>query len=227
LEPKDPRGLLRTRNRHLHFRNIPNLSDEFKEADHWVANHFLNAVLGGGFAVPYKQYALNFLFRTRAAFRAYHYARDATLDYLKTSPTGQPRTRLYLDAIGHRETVLLNLAVCIRIVNTMDRRIFDPGDGSSEERAYTLSNDVKHWAEGNRFEQGDTLPMWLTDDGLVSRRTSLSYEELGDLVRDAARLADELQSPATGEARSRCCSRPTVATEPRNSRLQPTAFAGG
>lgn len=181
---------------------IPDVREEHPQADYWVANHFLNTVLGGGrFRPPFKQYALNYLFRSRAAFHAYHLARDTTLGYLEASSPQTPQTRRYCDAITAWEVFLLNWAGCLRIVNTISGdRAFVTGDGSPEERAYKLSNAIKHWAESEDFDPDATLPMWLANDGLSSTSAGVTYEEAADLLRDMARLADDLQNPAGMQA---------------------------
>lgn len=175
---------------------IPDLTAEFPQADFWVANHVLNTIFRGSFKNPFKQYAMNLLFRARAAFRAYSSAREVTLNYLNESSPTRPNTRLYCDAVAAWETFLFNWAACVRIVTTLGkRRVFEPGDGSEEQRAYDLSNDMKHWAEGSAFDAGETIPVWLTNEGLKSRRGIVTYGELGDLARDMAKLPDEVQDP--------------------------------
>jgi len=182
--------------------SIPDLRDEFNQAEHWVTNYFLNTITGGAFNSPHKQWALNFLFRSRVAFHSYHAARDTTLAYLANSSPTRPNMRYYCDAIGSWETTLLNWAICLRIVNAMNQQpVFVKGDGSVEERAYNLSNQVKHWAEGKIFDSDDTLPVWLTNNGLSSKVGEVEYGELGDLMRDLGKLSDEVQNPASMVAR--------------------------
>jgi hypothetical protein len=176
--------------------SIPDLSLEFPQADHWVANHLLNSIFRGTFTDPHRQYAINLLFRSRAAFRAYATARKNTFDYLSKSQPTRPNTGLYCDALEAWERFLYNWAACVRIVKSLGKGdVFTPGDGSIEQRAYDLSNTMKHWAEKSVFASGDTIPVWLSNEGLNSSNLALTYGELGELARDMAKLADEVQDP--------------------------------
>jgi hypothetical protein len=175
---------------------IPDLRPEFPQANQWLTNHFLSNALRAPFKPPHKQYALNFIYRTYVAFSAYHVARDATLRYLATGGPGHPDIRLYYDALSAWESTLLNWAVCLRIVKAMrQENLFQTGDGSSEERAYLLQNAAKHWGEGSDFSKDQTVPIWLADAGISSGTATLAYDELGDLIRDLAKLSNEVQDP--------------------------------
>ena len=130
------------------------------------------------------------------AFSAYHVARDETLRYLATGGPDHPDIRLYYDALLAWESTLLNWAACLRIVKAMrQENLFQTGDGSSEARAYLLQNAAKHWGEGSDFSKDQTVPIWLADAGISSGTATLAYDELGDLIRDLAKLSNEVQDP--------------------------------
>jgi hypothetical protein len=54
---------------------------------------------------------------------------------------------------------------------------------------------------GSRIENGQmlpdaTLPVWLSNAGLVSVDATLSFEETADILKDIAKWADALSDPA-------------------------------
>jgi hypothetical protein len=182
--------------------DIPDLHVEFKEAVHWLSNHFLNTALGAPFKPPYRQYATNFIFRTQMAFRYYHLARDATATYLNGNDPHNPRVRAYYEAISFWESALLNWAICLDLVKRMNNEpVFTKGESSTEERAYELANALKHF--GTQIQTGaigvhDTIPVWLTNNGFSSKHRTLTYAEFANLVRDIAKLADERAKVESG-----------------------------
>jgi hypothetical protein len=77
-------------------------------------------------------------------------------------------------------------------------KAFTKGDGSPEQRAYDISNAIKHWSD--KIDRGEydvflTVPVWLENDGFHSQEHFVSYQELGDMISEAANFADELQNP--------------------------------
>lgn len=77
---------------------------------------------------------------------------------------------------------------------------FEKNDGSPEQRLYTIGNQIKHtasWVASGQCKQRDTLPLWLSDIGLESFGLSLAFYEAASVLADIAKLADELQDPAS------------------------------
>jgi hypothetical protein len=180
---------------------IPDLRPEFPEGEHWIGNHFLNNVLRGAFRPPHRQYALNFVRRAHATFSLYHAARDSTLVFLERSNPGSPNLNLYFAALMQWEATILNWCICLDNVRHMSGKdLFKKNDGSVEERAYSIHNTIKHHASditSGKLSGDDSLPFWMTSDGVTTKTHELTYAEFGDLVRDAARLTNELQDVRT------------------------------
>ena len=180
---------------------IPTLVLEFREAGFWVQNHFLNNVARGGFKEPWRQYAVNFIRRSQATFRFYHRARDVTLMYLDGNNPRNPKLGQYFEALETWEATLMNWAICLDIVHRMTGKpVFLKGTGSSEERAYGLYTAIKHHASAikrGELAGDDILPFWLVTTGFRAKDCDLAFVEFADLVRDAARLSDELQDVQT------------------------------
>lgn len=133
------------------------------------------------------------------AFDYYHQARDKTLEYLEGNDPHNPKISKYYGAISLWESSLINWSICLDIVNVMKKeKIFKTGDGSGEQRAYDIHNEIKHCGgkiRGKTIKGNLTIPMWLTNSGFCSVGNNLSYSEFSGLIKDVAKLADEIQDP--------------------------------
>jgi len=180
---------------------IPDLRPEFPEWDSWVANHFLNNVLRGAFKGSARQYSVNFIRRSQATFRFYLHARDLTVTYLEDNNPQNPSVTRYYEIVTLWEAAFMNWAICLDIVRHLGGKlVFRKNDGSSERRAYSLNNTIKHHAgdiHNGILAGDDILPLWLTTTGFRSKSDELSYIEFAALVRDVAKLSTELQDPRT------------------------------
>jgi hypothetical protein len=181
--------------------DVPDLTGEFLQAPHWVANYFLNSVLRSSYEAPIRQAALGFLRRTDRAFQSYHEARRRTLEYVAGFDPGQPKVRLYYDAVADWEQFALQFQMAVDLFLLLaETPAFVEGDGSPEQRLYDLANAVKHFRghlKSRKFSHDDVLPLWIDSDGLKSFGLSVSYQEAAGLLRDLSVIADRLQDPKT------------------------------
>jgi hypothetical protein len=187
--------------------NMTNLESEFDQHKHWLNNHFLNNALRSSFKPKFKQFALNFIFRAQTSFRLYHQAIKSTEEYLSSNNIDNPNIGKYYEAISIWETVLLNWAVAFDVFKKFnsDEKIFESNDGSEEERAYFMHNEIKHCG-GNIFGESfglednwtetSTIPIWLTNSGIKSHRKFLGYSDISNLIKELAIFADKLQDPS-------------------------------
>jgi hypothetical protein len=183
--------------------NAPDLCAVHPEATHWLANHFLNTILGPRYKDKYRQWALNQLFRAEVAFRDYHEARLLTIDLVSKNRPGQPAVRTYFKAVARWESCLLNVQIFIDLANRMkkelgDKPVFFEGDGSPDQRAYAIANTIKHWGAdvaAERHEEHQTIPVWLVNEGLATKSHQLSFVELAKIVAEISTIADDLQNP--------------------------------
>ncbi len=180
--------------------NIPNVADAFPEERFWLTNHFLNTALGPQYKPPYKQHVVTLLMRCQAAFRYYGQARGATIHYL-SADVAKPAVRSYFEALNLWEVALLNWGMAVESFNPLspEAKAFKSGDGSLEERAYLIHNAIKHWSKSGSDsvrQADDTVPMWLVNDGLMTRVGALSFAEVATLLGDLGAVANRLQHPA-------------------------------
>ncbi len=179
---------------------IPDLVELFPEAEHWLANHFLNTILRGKFPAGVRQVALGYLRRTHESFVAYHEARKLTYEYLAENDPHNPSLRKYYAAIATWEVFALQTSMALDLFKWLNegQGAFKKNDGSREQRLYTIANQVKHTSscvDSGQCTVHDTVPLWLTDNGVHSYGVSVSYLETSDVLAEIARLADNLQDP--------------------------------
>lgn len=179
---------------------IPDLCDDYDQAEYWLTNHFLNNALRTSFKPPIKQYVQNYIFRAEVLFRLYHEARDVTLDYLEGNDPRNPRVSRYYKAISIWETVFLNWAVAFDLIIKLNdnKNIFVKGEGSKEEKAHEIQNEIKHCGGsifGGHWTETSTIPIWLTNNGISSHNYKISFSELSELVAEVAKFTSELQDP--------------------------------
>jgi hypothetical protein len=185
--------------------DAPDISAQHPEASHWLANHFLNSVFRGTFKNKYRQYAVNQIFRAQVAFADYHEARNLTTEFLINGKPDNPAIRIYFQAVARWESCLVNLQIFIDVMNKIksdmeDEPVFKVNDGTPEQRAYEMANTVKHWGgtvSSNRHKEQDTIPLWLTNEGLKTRSHAITFHELASLVSEIASIANELQDPVS------------------------------
>lgn len=175
---------------------IPDMSTYDNESDHWVANFFLNSVFRAAWKPPYNAYMYNYLRRAEAAFTEHHTARTETLAFIES---GRQSTKRYTAALFHWETFLGQSWHAYRTLQKcFDVKLYKPGEGSVEERLNHLYNQMKHVEsriENKQILEGATVPVWLTNQGLVSVDSVLMFGETGEVLKDIAKWANILQAP--------------------------------
>jgi len=175
---------------------VPDLSGDCPQADHWLSNLFLNSLLGPRYNDTWKQAAVAFIFRTQTALRAYRAGRAKTLECVDAFEPGRPASRLYFEAVSQWEAVLLNVQIAIDLyLKVMDPNGVETDDASRIRKA---ANRVKHFAEDveRGKNSGDlTVPLWLARDRIKTRIAEVTFEELAENIREMGRAADLLQNP--------------------------------
>jgi hypothetical protein len=178
---------------------IPELASVGERAEHWMANHFLNNVFRAQFSGKQRQFAFNIIYRAQACFEHYEQARSLTLAFLGSRGSGGPGSGAYYRALRAWESCFLNFQVLVDLINRFTgTKVFEQDDGSPQQRAYVIANTIKHWAQNiarSEHHDDDTVPMWLSENGFVSREASLSYQELAALLGEAAVVAHDLMDP--------------------------------
>jgi hypothetical protein len=177
--------------------SIRDMSQVDAEQEHWLANFILNTIFRTDVPSPLRQRIFNFLRRSHAAFAEYALARKATLGFINGA---DPIPLRYLDAIGHWEAFLAYSWQSHGFLGGGEKIWFNKGDGSVLQRLNELHNRAKHAEKdiaNGRFFEDSPLCVWLTNDGLRSIETSLSFDEIAAILDDLAEWASLVQDPAT------------------------------
>jgi len=178
--------------------DIPDLTQRFPQAPHWVGNHFLNNVLRGHFKDRWRQVVLAFIRRAQNAFLAYHEARRLTQEYLDRNKPDNPHVNRYFGAVTAWENYAVQVSMAIDLFRWINQGIgaFKKNDGSKEQRLYEIANLIKHTAsavESGQCPESGTIPMWLENDGLHSFKLSVTFREASEILRDICNLANDFQ----------------------------------
>lgn len=181
---------------------IPDMSKHDSQSSHWVANHFLNSVLGGSFEHPVSAYVHNYLRRAEGAFAANGEARRHSMKFIDL--LGQA-PGVYARALSQWEVFLTHswqaealLAQLIDASTQEPYRIFVKGGGSVEERLNNLYNSIKHSESrisSGQIPEGALVPVWLTNEGLASTDALLTFAETGEILEEIAYWADIFVDP--------------------------------
>lgn len=177
---------------------IPDMSEFHKESKHWVATFFLNSLVRSKFAPPHNAYLYNYFRRAEAAFREHDLARAATLNVIASGSQSPSR---YATAIFHWEIFLGQAWHAFKLLEkAFGFILYAPGSSSVEERLNHLYNQMKHVESriaAGQMPPGATVPVWLTNEGLVSIDAQLNWEETAEVLREVAKWADVFVDPMT------------------------------
>ena len=184
--------------------DIPDMSQYDSQSEHWVDNHFLNSVAGMSLTLPVGAYVQTFLRRAEGAFYEHALARDVTHTYFasdRQSPSTYAKALLHWEFFVGQAWQGYNVLIHLIQHRSGDERfrVFQPNDGSTEQRLNSLYNAMKH-AEG-RITSGQILadtvsPIWLSNRGMECTDDHLAWSETGDILRDLSEWAGFLVDPS-------------------------------
>ena len=179
--------------------DIPSLSERFPQAPYWLSNYFLNAVGRADYRPPTKQLVLAFLRRAHDAFANYHDAKRATEAYLNGNDPHSGRLTPYYRALTLWEEFALQMSIATDLYRRLSgQKVFEKNDGSKEQRLYDMANRIKHvstWVGSDEFDEAHVLPLWLSNDGLLSSTSNVTFAEASEVLAGIATIADKLQDP--------------------------------
>jgi hypothetical protein len=166
------------------------------EQEHWLSNFILNTIFRVSIDVDVRQTLFNFLRRAQSAFREYSLARDKSLEYLDDTEA----VSAYIAAIGHWEIFLSSAYQAYLVLDRNQRSLFQRSDGSVLQRLnhfYNRSKHVETAIERGQLAPDSTMTVWLTNTGLRSVDSEISFDEMADVLEDLARWSDAAHDPLT------------------------------
>ena len=161
----------------------------------WLNSFILNSVFRTQIPTKPKAYIFNFLRRVEGAFKAYQDALAAINEYLSTpSHIISP----YFQALNQLEICISQSYQAYELLTSATtEKLFTTGEKSIEEKLYTLYIDSKHM---DRMIYGDQIPkettsgIWITNNGMASNRSNLTFIELFEILQDLRKIAKKLAS---------------------------------
>lgn len=166
------------------------LCDRPDQSASWVTNFVANSAFRHQVESQFKQFAFAYLRRSEMAYVEYDLGRESLLDYLENS-----HMSAYFTALCHFEAALSQLWQALEyIVQLTGAKVFEPGDGSVEERLNRIHNQGKHLEQSTMHDE-QLHPVWITNDGLRSSTHELSFSEIEDLLLKIGAAADLVSNP--------------------------------
>ena len=183
--------------------DIPDMSDHDPESSYWVANHFLSSIFRAGYHLPMGAHIQHYLRRSEAAFAEHARAREATLSFLEAggqSPTSYSNALLHWEYfLGQSWHAHLLLRQVLRLMSGDDTlNVFEPDDGSAEQRLNLLYNAMKHVEsriDAGQIPENATSPVWLSNRGLECTDGHLTFHETAAILHFLAKWAHVFVDP--------------------------------
>lgn len=167
----------------------------FDKEKHWVGAFILNSTLRYNYEEKQRIYLMNILRRIESTFYQYNTGGILLGDFLKHDKVNISK---YLEAVVCIETSISHLYQAYMLGNKMageDNKLFEKNDGSSIQRLNKLYNVAKHYdssISNGDLEELNTIPIWITNQGIKSNQTFLDFDELHAMMREVELIADEL-----------------------------------
>lgn len=162
----------------------------------WLSKYILTTLFTMPLADPMRQLGFSLIRRADHAAQEYERGREELAGYIATEP--RERIVRYSRSLSYFETAIAATYQCWAIVRMLhpDRpSLFEPADGSDIERMNMIYNASKHLDErlirGQAAEES-TLHIWLTNDGIETKFTQITFVEFRDLIDSLCRIADKL-----------------------------------
>jgi len=129
-----------------------------------------------------RAFAFNYLRRVEGAFESYSSARMDLIKYLSSSRT---TVSPYFDSLRNYELYFAQAYQGFELLaRQQGKQVFMPGNMGKLERLQKLYVDSKHMdqmIDGNRIPEEATSAIWITNNGLESKRAKLTFDELVEL----------------------------------------------
>jgi hypothetical protein len=181
------------------------ISAKFPQQQHWLNNFILNSILRTRYAGEAQQLVFNFLRRTEMALCEHENA-DAHLSrYVGSLASKTPLVSAYFRSLFHFEScfaqsyqAFMLLEKLLQGWKLLTTRLYEKRDGSVLQRLGTLHGLSKH-SEGTMC-RGEvpperTTPLWISNSGIHSDTTMVTFDELAELLSYLGNIADRLSNP--------------------------------
>lgn len=158
----------------------------------WVNTFILNSALR--VTIPGKEKALlfNFVRRAEGAFSSYLIARCALEKYVST-PSNMISP--YFEALLYFEFCISQAYQGFDLFSKLSgEKVFKKGAGSSMEKLHGIYIDSKHMdsmIKGEKLPHKASTGLWITNKGIESARSGITFGDLSDILKLMANIARE------------------------------------
>lgn len=167
------------------------VSREFESSATWVSSFGLCVIFQNHPPESNRQFALQFIRRVEMAFAEYSRGVECLKDLVGG---GQGRWSPYYRTLYHFEAAIAQLYLAYdNVRKKLGRNDFANGDGSVLDRLNKVFNSSKHDLACS--EQ----VAWLTNAGVCTSESSVTFAELEDLLRQYGRMANKITNQGTDE----------------------------
>jgi hypothetical protein len=167
------------------------ISREFQSSASWLSSFGLCVIIQNHPPEQNRQFALQFIRRVEMAFAEYSRSVECLADLVGG---GQGRWSPYYRALYYFEAAVAQLYLAYDSTRKkLGQNDFTSGDGSVLDRLNKVYNASKHDLASS--EQ----VTWVTNDGISTSGSSVTFAELEDLLRQDGRIADRITNQRTNE----------------------------
>ncbi len=174
----------------------PDLHSCTKEYGNWVINFILNTIFRVRIIERNRQLIMYFLRKVEGAFQEYHEGRYFLENYIKNR---NKAISSYFHSLRHFEAAMSLAYQAFETIRTMIKeKLFTKEDGTPLQRLNRLQNLSKHANKEisrSDFSGEFNISIWLTNEGIESHDTTLSFSEFSLLLIDLAKLAEVISNP--------------------------------
>lgn len=178
--------------------NAPKLDEYFDIDNTRILNFILSSLFRRKIKNEKMRFAvLNLLRKSQIAFTEYENGRLCLEEFVSKDIQDHAIT-IYYEAVFHFETTVSNTYQAFMMIRQIvGEDLFEARDGSPLQRLNRIYNNSKH-ADANITDRKSSafsiIPVWINNNGLESKETFISFEEIIDLFNDLMTVSRDIKS---------------------------------
>ena len=162
------------------------VASDFPDHAGWLSSFVLHGIFNN--RLPRKKTLLAFAIIRRAegAIEDHDAARAHLADFVQD----RQKISSYFRCLRKLESTLAMLSQTHEIIRkSLNRDLFNKNDGSPYQRLHFIYNRDRH-DKPEQLPPGQLHTVWIKNDGLYEKETSLTFDELRELIRRICRTAN-------------------------------------
>ncbi len=165
--------------------NLSDLSKEYPGYEKWVTGFGMMVIFNNQPPEKFRPMALQFVRRAEMAFVEYASARKEIGNYIEKPSEWS----LYFRALHHIETSLsMTYQALDYSRKATGKKFFEKHNDTPAYKLNLIYNTSKHQLAG------EDQPLWITNEGLKTKETSLTYVDLEGILKTCGYIANTMTS---------------------------------